>query len=117
MTYSIWAGLLRMAPLTALLAVITVGNTAALAAPAADKPEGPIQDFDWLLDDALLKDDDDEDDDDDDDDEDVDAGDVIIERQTTTTESKTRVTQVSYTDISTNYWASDFIYRLSALTC
>ncbi len=113
MTQTNWAKLLRLAPLSAILATLTVGSGAAIALAA----EGPIQNFNWLKDEALLdqaldaahtKDDDDDDDDD------VESGEVIYQRRTTTT-TTTNVNQVSFSDISTNYWASDFVYRLSAI--
>ncbi|MGG6241985.1 S-layer homology domain-containing protein [Nodosilinea sp. AN01ver1] len=113
MTQTNWAKLLRLAPLSAVLATLALGSGGAAIALAG----GPIQDFDWLKDDALLdqaldaahtKDDDDGDDDDD-----VESGEVIYQRRTTTT--TTTVNQVSFSDISTNYWASSFVYRLSAL--
>lgn len=117
MTSTNWAKLLRLAPLSAILATLTLGSAAAIALAA----EGPIQNFNWLKDEALLdqaidaahtKDDDGDDDDDDDD---VESGDVIYQRRTTTTTTTTTVNQVSFSDISTSYWASNFVYRLSAL--
>lgn len=59
---------------------------------------------------SLLKDDDDDDDDNDDDDEEEGS-----RRQTTTTTTTTTTTRVSYTDVTTNYWASQFIYRLASI--
>ncbi|MGF1523363.1 MAG: S-layer homology domain-containing protein [Leptolyngbyaceae cyanobacterium] len=54
--------------------------------------------------------DDDDDDGGSDDDDDDDDGEEIEERSTTTT-----IRQVSYTDITTEYWASSFIYRLASI--
>ncbi|MBE9160178.1 S-layer homology domain-containing protein [Nodosilinea sp. LEGE 06152] len=116
MTQTNWAKLLRLAPLSAVLATLTLGSGAAIAL-AGELSSGPIQNFDWLKDEALLDQAVDaahtKDDDDDDDDDDVESGEVIYQRRTTTT--TTTVNQVSFSDISTNYWASGFVYRLSAL--
>ncbi|MEM8808397.1 MAG: S-layer homology domain-containing protein [Cyanobacteria bacterium P01_G01_bin.38] len=59
----------------------------------------------------LSKDDDDDDGGDDDDDDDGGGS----GSSSTTTTTTTTVTNVRYTDISDNYWASTFIYRLTAL--
>ncbi|MBD0335630.1 MAG: S-layer homology domain-containing protein, partial [Cyanobacteria bacterium Co-bin13] len=83
-------------------------GSAAIASSQPEKPSGPIQDFDWLYDQSLLKDDDDDDDDDD-----REGGSVQIQQNRTTT--TTTVTQTRYTDLVANYWASDFIYRLSSI--
>lgn len=118
MTQTNWAKLLRLAPLSAILATLTIGSGAAIALAA----EGPIQNFNWLKDEALLDQaldaahtKDDHDDDDDDDDDDVESGEVIYQQRRTTTTTTTTVNQVNFSDISTNYWASTFVYRLSAL--
>lgn len=114
-----WTNRLSMALLpvasvaTLMASILTGGAGTALASPEAKaSPGGPIQDFNWLLDSSLLKDDDNSQGEDDSH-HNPDAGDVIIERSRTTT--TTTVTQVSYTDISTSYWATDFIYRLSSI--
>ncbi|WOD40432.1 S-layer homology domain-containing protein [Nodosilinea sp. E11] len=112
MTHPNWVKLARLGSLAAVLATFTLGSAAAIAQTA-----GPIQNFDWLKDEALLDQALDaahtKDDDDDDDDDDIESGEVIYQRRTTTT--TTTVNQVSFSDISTNYWASDFVYRLSAI--
>jgi hypothetical protein len=109
-----WLRLLRNTSLMALMTAIGLGSSIAIAVATEAKPSGPIQDFDWLYDDALLKDDH-NDDDDRDDDDDMDGGEVIIEERTTTTTTTTTVTQTTYTDLAPNYWADTFIYRLSAI--
>jgi hypothetical protein len=100
-----------------MFTALTLGGASSVAL-AAEANRGPIQDFNWLKDAGLLeqaldgaqtKDDDDDNDDDDDDDDDGNGGQVIYQRTTTT------VTQTQFTDISTTSWASDFIYRLSAI--
>ncbi len=120
MTDRTWAKALRLAPLSFILTALTLGGISSVALAAEDAARGPIQDFNWLKDARLLdqalegastKDDDDDDNDDDDDDDDNDGGQVIYQRTTTTT----TVTQTQFTDISTATWASDFIYRLSAI--
>ncbi|MEO1297867.1 MAG: S-layer homology domain-containing protein, partial [Cyanobacteria bacterium J06636_16] len=55
---------------------------------------------------------DDDDDGSSDDDDDDDDGEEVEERSTTTT---TTVRQVSYTDVTTEYWANSFIYRLASI--
>jgi hypothetical protein len=116
MTSTNWAKLLRLAPLSAILATLTLGSAAAITLAA----EGPIQNFNWLKDEALLdqaldaahtKDDDGDDDDDDDD---VESGDVIYQRRTTTTTTTTTVNQVSFSDIPPAT-GQQLVYRLSAL--
>jgi hypothetical protein len=110
MRNALWLRLLRNTSLAALMTVIGLGSSVALAIASGEKPAGPIQDFDWLYKDSLLKDDDKNDDDDA-----MEAGDVIIEERRTTTTTTTTVTQTRYTDLSPNYWADTFIYRLSAI--
>lgn len=109
MSQMFWARFTRALPLAAL--VMTAGalsGSSVLASVQAEKVSGPIQDFNWLYDASLLKDDDGDDNDDDK----PEAGDVQVEERTTTT---TTVTQVRYADLTANYWASDFVYRLSAI--
>jgi hypothetical protein len=118
MTDRTWAKALRLAPLSFILTALTLGGISSVALAAEDAARGPIQDFNWLKDARLLdqalegastKDDDD--DNDNGDDNDNDGGQVIYQRTTTTA----TVTQTQFTDISTATWASDFIYRLSAI--
>lgn len=106
-----WTSLRRTLPLSAVAIAAIIGGSFAPAALAAGEnaggtANGPIQDFNWLLDDSLL-------------DEiavdtadQAEGGEIILGQ---TTVGQTSVTQVRYTDLSSNYWASDFIYRLSAI--
>jgi hypothetical protein len=65
MRNTIWLRLLRNTSLMALMTAVGLGSSMAIAVAAEAKPDGPIQDFDWLYDDALLDDDHLKDDDDD----------------------------------------------------
>ena len=115
MTDRTWAKALRLAPLSFILTALTLGGISSVALAAENAARGPIQDFNWLKDarllDQALEGASTKDDDDDDNDDDNDGGQVIYQRTTTTT----TVTQTQFTDISTATWASDFIYRLSAM--
>ena len=106
-----WTPLRRALPLSAVALTAIIGSSFAPTALAAGETasgttNGPIQDFNLLLDDALL------------DEVAVDTvdqaegGEIILGQ---TTVGQTSVTQVRYTDLSSNYWANDFIYRLSAI--
>ncbi len=81
--------------------------------PDASSPQLANLPTDALKDDHGDDDDDYDDDDYDDDDHDDDDGMRRTETRTRTT--TTTVTQVTYTDVSTNYWASEFIYRLASI--
>lgn len=122
-----WARVARTSSLAAVIMSAAVLTGAAAIAQVLPEDatvregktvSGPIQDFNWLNDQSLLKDalkDDDDDGDDDDDDDDNEGGEVRIQENRTTTTTTTTVTQVRYTDLAANYWASDFVYRLSAI--
>lgn len=104
-----WTSLRRTLPLSAIaLTAVMSGSIApaSWAAIATSNANGPIQDFDWLLDEELL---------DEvavDTDNQLEGGEILLGQ---TTVGQTTVSQVRYTDLGSNYWASDFIYRLSAI--
>ena len=110
-----------LAPLLSPLAALSLLTDAAAASTleantsslqVAELPEDQLKDDDDDDDDDGDDDDDDDDDNDDDDDDDGDRVDSEYIRETTTT---TTVTEVTYTDLATDYWASGFIYRLASL--
>jgi len=97
-----------LAPLTALTLTTDTASASTFSADAASLQISELPE-------NQLKDDDGDDDDDDDDGDDDDRYEYRETRESTTTTTTTTVTQVSYTDVTTNYWASNFIYRLAAI--
>ncbi|MEM9003708.1 MAG: S-layer homology domain-containing protein [Cyanobacteria bacterium P01_F01_bin.86] len=110
-----------LSPLLALLSSLTLTSQAATASPLtvaaaptelAEIPEDQLKDGDDGDDDDFSRGDDDDDDDEEGEVRSGDDSSTTIRTRTTTT---TTVRQVSYTDVSTEYWANGFIYRLASI--
>lgn len=88
------------------LLLLCAGLLTALPSQAQSPQDSTVGSFEVASGQSQLKDDDNDDDDNE-------GG--SRSRSTTTTTTTTTVTQTTFTDVSTSYWASDFVYRLSRI--